>query len=54
MGRWGDADAAGIKAGVDALRTIGGTNFQAGPLLTTCGAATAVVCRSYVWLVATT
>lgn len=29
LGRWGDADAAGIKAGVDALRTVGCTNFQA-------------------------
>lgn len=29
MGRWGDADAASILAGVDALHTMGGTNFQA-------------------------
>ncbi|PSC67450.1 Cell surface [Micractinium conductrix] len=30
MGRWGAADAAGIGAGIDQLRTISGTNFQAG------------------------
>ncbi|KAI3434996.1 hypothetical protein D9Q98_003048 [Chlorella vulgaris] len=30
MGRWGHADAAGVKAGIDTLHTVGGTNFQAG------------------------
>ncbi len=28
MGRWGSADAAGIRAGVDNLYANGGTNFQ--------------------------
>jgi len=28
LGRWGDADAAGIEAGIDALKTVGCTNFQ--------------------------
>ncbi|KAL4435599.1 hypothetical protein ABPG77_002562 [Micractinium sp. CCAP 211/92] len=30
MGRWGSADAAGIRAGVDSLYANGGTNFQVG------------------------
>ncbi|KAL4425226.1 hypothetical protein ABPG75_009242 [Micractinium tetrahymenae] len=30
LGRWGSADAAGIRAGVDRLDANGGTNFQAG------------------------
>lgn len=29
LGRWGDADVAGIKAGIDQLQTVGCTNFQA-------------------------
>ena len=32
LGRWGTADAAGIAAGIDALHTVGGTNFQVGLL----------------------